>query len=347
MKFTAAQIAMMVNGKVEGDETVQVASFAKIEEAKTGQLAFLANLKYEEFLYGTHASVVMVNNSLELRQPVAATLIRVDDAYSSFAILLNKYEEFKAQQLTGIQQYAYISTTAKLGKGVFVAAFAYIGENVTVGENTKIYPGAVIGNNVKIGSNAVIHAGVKVYHDCIIGNECVIHAGTVIGSDGFGFAPLEDGSYRKIPQIGNVIMEDCVEIGANCTIDRATMGSTIIRKGVKLDNLIQIAHNVEIGGNTVMAAQVGISGSTKIGNRVVIGGQAGITGHINIADGTKINAQSGVSKSIKTPDTAITGNPADTFMQMKRLEALHRRLPEMENRIKQLEARLAALGEKE
>ncbi len=299
MQFSAAQIAMIINGKIEGNADISVASFGKIEEAKEGQLAFLANPKYEEHLYKTKASVIIINNSLELKQNITATLIRVPDAYTAFALLLDKYQQMQTQQLKGIQQPSYISATAKVGDNVFIGAFVYIGDNVNIADGVKIFPQTFIGDNVIINANAIIHPGVKVYHDCIIGKNVVIHAGTVIGSDGFGFAPQTDGSFKKVPQIGNVIIEDNVEIGANTTIDRATIGSTIIKSGAKLDNLLQIAHNVEVGNNTVIAAQSGVSGSTKIGNNVMIGGQVGIVGHLQIADGSKINAQSGVSKSIK------------------------------------------------
>jgi UDP-3-O-[3-hydroxymyristoyl] glucosamine N-acyltransferase len=340
MGFTAAQIALMINATVEGDANASVESFGKIEEAKEGQLAFLANPKYEEFLYTTAASIVIVNDSLVLKEPVSAALLRVPDAYSAFATLLIKYDEIISQQLVGIQEPSFIANSAKMGNHVLVAAFAYISDNVVVGNNVKLYSGVVIGNNVTIGDNTVLHPGVKIYHDCIIGANVTIHAGSVIGSDGFGFAPLTDGSYKKIPQIGNVVIEDFVEIGANVTIDRATMGSTLIGKGVKLDNLVQIAHNVEIGENTVMSAQVGVSGSAKIGKNVLVGGQAGFVGHITVADGTKINGQSGVSKSIKTPNTSLTGSPADNFMAVRRLEALLRNLPELEKRVKELEKKL-------
>lgn len=343
MRFTAAQIALMIDATVDGDANASVSGFGKIEEAKEGELAFLANLKYEEHLYTTGASIVIVNDSLVLKEPVTATLLCVADAYSAFATLLKKYEEIMSQQLTGIQEPAFIAKTAKLGTGVFVAAFAYISDNVTVGNNVKLYSGVVLGNNVIIGDNTVLHAGVKVYHDCIIGNNVTIHAGTVIGSDGFGFAPLTDGTYKKIPQIGNVIIEDYVEIGANTTIDRATMGSTLIKKGVKLDNLIQIAHNVEIGEHTVMAAQVGVSGSAKIGSNVMMGGQAGIAGHISVADGTKINGKSGVATTITTPNTSVTGNPADSYISMKKAEAIYRNLPDLEKRIRELEKKLENL----
>lgn len=337
MEFSAAQIAQLIGGKVEGNPDALVKSFGKIEEAVNGELAFLANPKYEDFLYTTKASVIIVNDSQQLKQPVDATLIRVSDAYSAFAILLEKYQQLQSLQLTGIQQPVYIHATAKTGDNVYIGAFAYLGEKVIVGSNAKIYPGAYLGNNVIIGENSVIHPGVKIYHGCIIGNNVVIHAGTVIGADGFGFAPQKDGTLKKVPQIGNVVIEDNVEIGANSTIDRATIGSTIIKSGAKLDNLLQIAHNVEVGNNTVIAAQAGVSGSTKIGNNVMIGGQAGIVGHIQIADGSKINAQSGVSKSIKLPNTAVTGSPAHDYTASLRSQALTRNLPNLEKRIKELE----------
>jgi len=337
MTFTAAQIAMLISGKIEGDAAMQVSSFGKIEEAVPGQLAFLANPKYEDHLYGTGASVIIVNETQELKQPVAATLIRVPDAYSAFATLLSKYQEIVSQQLTGIQDPCYVAKTAKLGEHVFVAALAYLGENVRIGNHVKIFPHVFLGDNVTIGDNTVLHAGVKIYHDCVLGKNIIVHAGTVIGSDGFGFAPQADGSFKKVPQIGNVVIEDNVEIGANATIDRATIGSTLIKKGAKLDNLIQIAHNVEIGYSSVIAAQAGVSGSSKIGNGVMIGGQAGIVGHISIADGSKINAQSGVSKSIKTPDTAVTGSPAFDYTAALRSQVVARNLPEIEKRLKELE----------
>lgn len=337
MTFPAAQIAFLINGKVEGDAQVAVNSFGKIEEATEGQLAFLANPKYEEYLYSTKASVIIVNETQELRQPINATLIRVPDAYSAFATLLSKYQEIVQQQLTGVQEPSYISKSAKYGDNVFIGAFAYLGENVKVGNNTKIYPNAYLGNNVVIGDNTIIHPGVRIYHDCRVGNNVTIHAGTVIGSDGFGFAPQADGSFKKVPQIGNVVIEDHVEIGANATIDRATIGSTLIKSGAKLDNLIQIAHNVEVGHSTVIAAQAGVSGSTKIGNGVMIGGQAGIVGHIQLGDGAKVNAQSGVSKSLE-PGKAVTGSPAYDYTSSLRSQAIFRNLPEMEKRLKELEA---------
>ena len=337
MQFTAAQIALIINARVEGNPDAVVSSFGKIEEAKHGQLAFLANPKYEDYLYSTGASVIILNESQELKDPINSTLLRVSDPYTAFATLLSKYQEMVSQQMVGIQEPSYISKSAVLGDNIFVGAFAYIGDNVKVGNNVKIYPNAYIGNNVTIGDNTILHPGVRIYHDCVVGKYVSIHAGTVIGSDGFGFAPQADGSFKKVPQIGNVIIEDNVEIGANSTIDRATMGSTLIKSGAKLDNLIQVAHNVEVGHNTVIAAQAGVSGSTKIGNNVMIGGQAGIVGHIQIADNAKINAQSGVSKSIKVPHTAVTGSPAFEYTSALRSQAVTRNLPELEKRIKELE----------
>jgi len=337
MTFPASQISLLINGRIEGDPNALVDSFGKIEEALENQLTFFANPKYEEFLYTTRASIVILNESYELKQPVKATLVRVADAYTAFATLLSKYQEIMQQQLSGIQQPVYIAKTATYGKNVFVGAFAYLGENVKVGDNTKIYPNVYLGDNVSVGENSIIHPGVKIYHDCIIGGHVTIHAGTIIGSDGFGFAPQADGSFKKVPQIGNVRIEDHVEIGANSTIDRATIGSTLIKKGAKLDNLIQVAHNVEIGNSSVIAAQAGISGSTKIGNGVMIGGQAGIVGHIQLGDGSKVNAQSGVSKSIE-PGKAVTGSPAYDYTSALRSQAVTRKLPELEKRVKELEA---------
>ena len=337
MTFSATQIAVLINGKIEGDANASVTSFGKIEEAKAGQLAFLANPKYEEFLYTTQASIVIINDTLELKQNINATLIRVPDSYSAFAALLSKYQEMMTQQLNGVQQPSYVAKTAAYGQNVFIGAFAYLGEYVKLGNNTKIFPNAFIGDNVTIGDNTIVHPGVKIYKDCVVGSNVTIHAGTIIGSDGFGFAPQPDGSFKKIPQIGNVVIEDNVEIGANTTIDRATVGSTVIREGAKLDNLIQVAHNVEIGNNTVVAAQAGVSGSTKIGKSVMIGGQAGVVGHLQIGDGAKINAQSGVTKSIE-PGKAVTGSPAFDYTAALRSQALSRNLPEMEKRLKELEA---------
>lgn len=343
MQFSAIQIAALIKGNIEGDASVTVTSFGKIEEAGAGQLTFLANPKYEEFLYSTSASLIIIGEGLELKQPVTTTLIRVADPYSAFASLLEFYQQMVNKQMTGIQQPSHIDPSAQVGNNVFIGAFAYIGKNVTIGDDSKIYPGVFIGDNITIGSNSTIHPGVKIYHDCRVGNNVVIHAGAVLGGDGFGFAPQADGSFKKVPQIGNVVIEDDVEIGANTTIDRATIGSTLIKKGAKLDNLIQIAHNVEVGQSSVIAAQAGISGSTRLGNGVMIGGQAGIVGHISLADGTKINAQSGVSKSVKVPNSALTGSPAYDYTSMLRSQAVFRNLPDLEKKIQELEKQLAEL----
>lgn len=341
MQFTAQQIAVIISGTIEGNPDTTVTSFGKIEEAAAGQLSFLANPKYEEYLYTTKASLIIVNESLQLQKNISATLVRVKDAYSAFATLLTTYQNLKAQQRKGIETPSHIASTATLGTDVFVGAFAYIGEKVTIGNNTKIFPGTYIAENVSIGSNTTIHAGVKIYEDCVIGNDVIIHAGTVIGSDGFGFAPQPDGSYQKVPQIGNVIIEDQVEIGANTTIDRATMGSTIIKKGVKLDNLIQIAHNVEIGSQTVIAAQTGISGSTKLGQKIMIGGQAGIAGHLTIANGVKIAGGAGVTKNLDGEGKSYAGFPAEDAKQSLKAQVYTRQLPELEKRVNELEKLVA------
>lgn len=344
--FSAQQIAMMIQGKVEGDATVTVSQFGKIEEATAGQISFLANPKYEEFLYTTKASILIVNENLVLKSALTATLIRVPDAYAAFATLLTKYQELKTQNLSGIQTPSYIAKTAQLGENHFVAAFAHIGEQVKMGKNVKIFPNVVVGENVIIGDNVVLHPGVIIYADCILGNNITIHSGTIIGSDGFGFAPTPDGSFQKVPQLGNVVIEDNVEIGSNTTIDRATIGSTVIRKGVKLDNLIQVAHNAELGENTVIAAQTGISGSTKIGKNVMVGGQVGFAGHISIADGVKIAAQSGVTKGVKTPNATLTGNPAGDHNTSLRAQVYMKNLPNLEKRVKELEILVSQLSQK-
>jgi UDP-3-O-[3-hydroxymyristoyl] glucosamine N-acyltransferase len=346
LEFSAQQIAMMIQGQVEGDASVTVKNFGKIEEATKGQISFLANPKYEEFLYSTAASIIIINEKQSLKQKIDATLIRVPDAYAAFATLLTKYQELKTQQLVGIQTPSYIAPTAQIGAQHFIAAFAYINEGVVLGSNVKIFSNAVIGENVKIGNNVTIHPGVVIYSDCIIGNNVTIHSGSIIGSDGFGFAPKEDGSFQKVPQLGNVVIEDDVEIGANTTIDRATIGSTIIRKGVKLDNLIQIAHNAEVGSNSVIAAQSGISGSTKIGKQVMVGGQVGFAGHISVADGVKITAQSGITKSVKTPNQVLTGNPAAEQKQSLRSQVYVKNLPELEKRVQELEILVQQLSQK-
>ncbi len=338
MQFTALQIATFIKGKIEGDPDAKVGSVAKIEDAAKGSLSFIANSKYEEFLYTTQASVIIINDTLDVTQKVKPTLIRVKDAYSSFAVLLEKFNDvFSKSGKYGVEQPSYVSKTASIGKDVYIGAFSYIGDNVIIGDRVRILPGCFVGDNVIINDDSKLYSSVKIYEGCSLGSRVVIHSGTVVGGDGFGFAPQDDGSYLKIPQIGNVIIEDDVEIGSNTSIDRATMGSTIIRKGVKLDNLIQIAHNVEVGDHTVIAAQSGISGSTKIGKNCAIGGQVGIVGHIQIADGTRINAQSGLSKTIANPNTTITGTPAFDFKSSLKSQAIFRNLPELHQRLLQLE----------
>jgi UDP-3-O-[3-hydroxymyristoyl] glucosamine N-acyltransferase len=342
MQFTAQQISFMLNGTVEGDPDVSVNQLAKIEEATAGSLSFLANPKYEQYLYTTNASIVIVNSDLVLSEAVKGTLVRVENAYSAFTVLLEKYNTIKLNK-TGIEQPSFIHPSAKIGKNAYVGAFAYIGPGVTIGDNCKIYPNTYIADGVVIGDDVTFYAGVKIYFDCLIGNRVIVHSGTVIGGDGFGFAPNADGSYTKVSQIGNVIVEDDVEVGANTTIDRATLGSTIIRKGVKLDNLIQIAHNVEIGENTVVAAQTGISGSSKIGENCIVGGQVGIVGHINIAKGTQIQAKSGISRSIDIEGKKWAGAPASAYTDHMRSQVVLTRLPDLEKKILELEKIIAEL----
>lgn len=341
MQLSANQIAQLLNGTVEGDPNVLVNQLAKIEDAQSGSLSFLANPKYEQFLYSTKASIIIINHDLVLAQPIneESTLVRVKDAYSAFSVLLEKYNTIKLDK-SGIEEPSFIHPTASVGKNVYIGAFAYIGPNVVVGDNSKIYPHVYLGDNVKIGNNCTIFSGVKIYFDCILANNVIIHSSTVIGSDGFGFAPQKDGSYSKVAQIGNVVIEDDVEIGANTCIDRATMGSTFIRKGVKLDNLIQLAHNVDIGKNTVIASQTGISGSAKIGENCIIGGQVGIVGHISIAKGAQIQAKAGIGKTIEKEGSKLAGAPATSFNANMRAQVVFQRLPEVERRIQELERKL-------
>lgn len=340
MKFTAQQIATVVQGEIEGNPERVVWNLAKIEEAGEGDLCFLANPKYEEHVYSTGASVVLVNKNLQLRNEVKTTLIRVPDAYAAFALLLQTYQDITAGPAReGIEQPSFVSPNARIGERVYIGAFAYIADGAELADGVKVYPGTYVGERVQIGRDTLLHAGVRVYAGCRIGERCIVHAGAVIGSDGFGFAP-ENGRFRKIPQIGHVVLEDDVEVGANTTIDRATMGATVIHAGSKLDNLVQIAHNVEVGSHTVIAAQAGISGSTRIGQYCQIGGQAGVVGHIRMADFTRINAQSGVSKEITQPNTALTGSPAYDYRSTLKSQAIFRRLPDMQQRIDELERRL-------
>jgi UDP-3-O-[3-hydroxymyristoyl] glucosamine N-acyltransferase len=339
MQFTAQEICLMLQGELDGNPAEVVNALSKIEEGKKGTLSFLSNPKYEHFLYDTQASIVIVNKSLKLEKTVKATLIKVDNAYTAFSVLLDKYNTIKLHK-SGIEQPSFISESATMGADCYVGAFAYIGNNVTIGNNVKLYPQVFVGDNVTIADDTTLFAGVKIYSDCVIGKGVIIHAGAVIGSDGFGFAPQADGTYQKIAQIGNVIIEDLVEIGSNTSIDRATMGSTIIRAGVKLDNLIQIAHNVEIGKNTVIASQTGISGSTHIAENVVLGGQVGVAGHIHVAKGSQIAAQSGITKTVTLENKQWGGSPLALFRDSLKNQAVYRRLPELEKRIEELEQQL-------
>ncbi len=345
MKFNAQQIAAVVNGKIEGDINAIVDTFAKIEEAKKGSLCFLSNKKYEHYLYTTEASIILCNNDVELKQNVTCTLIRVPDAYTAFALLLQYYTEITKIEKKGIDKNTDIPLSVKIKNNVYIGAFVSIGEHVTIGENVKIFPNVFIGDYTSINDNCIIYPNVTIYHQCQLGKNVTVHSGTVIGCDGFGFSPT-NGSYEKIPQIGNVIIEDNVEIGANCTIDRATMGSTVIKKGVKLDNLIQIGHNVVIEENTVIAAQAGVSGSSKVGKNVMIGGQAGIVGHIKIADGTRINAQSGVTKTVEEMNKPISGSPAFDYKATLKSQVVFRQLPSLLQKINSLEKELEQLRNK-
>jgi UDP-3-O-[3-hydroxymyristoyl] glucosamine N-acyltransferase len=336
MEFTAGQIADLLGGTIEGDANAKVNRLAKIEEGEPGSLTFLANKKYEEYIYKTQASLVVVNNSFVPEFPLHTTLIRVEDAYKSFAVLLDTYNKI-SQNKVGRENPHTIAASAKIGANPYIGSFVYVGENSVLGDDVKLYPGVYIGDNVTIGSNTTLFAGVKVYSESRIGSNCRIHSGVVIGGDGFGFAPQDDANYVKVAQIGNVIIEDHVEIGSNTTIDRATLGSTIIRKGVKLDNLIQVAHNVEIGEHTVIAAQTGIAGSTKIGRFCMIGGQVGIVGHLVIADKVKIAAQSGIGSSITKEGEIVQGSPAFGIGDYKKSYVGFRKLPEIMARLEDLE----------
>jgi UDP-3-O-[3-hydroxymyristoyl] glucosamine N-acyltransferase len=338
MKFTAEQIAGMLEGTVEGNSSAEVSGLSKIEEGTAGTLTFLANPKYISHIYSTGASIAIVSNDFVAEQalPETLTLIRVADAYGSFAKLLEAYSQFKRPR-PGIHPSAVIDASVVVGENVHIGAGVVIEAGASIGNNAVIMAQSYLGEHVKIGSFSSIHPGVKIYSDCIIGVNCTLHAGVVIGADGFGFAPQADNQYAKVPQIGNVVIEDRVEIGANTAIDRATLGSTIIREGVKLDNLIQIAHNVEIGRNTVIAALTGIAGSTKIGENVMIGGQVGIAGHLTIANGVKIAAQTGISASVLKEDVVMQGTPAVTTMDFKKSYIIHRRLPQLLERIERLE----------
>lgn len=338
MKFTAAQIAGILNGTVEGDEDVTVSKLAKIEEGSAGSLTFLANPKYTQYIYSTQASITIVNNDFVASGKLSTTLIRVESAYKAFSQLLEYYNQVKMDK-TGIENPVFISESAKYGENMYLGAFSYIGENVIIGDNVKIYPNAYIGDNVTVGNNTVLFTGVKLYSETVIGESCVINSGVVLGADGFGFTPNEKGEYQKVPQIGNVIIEDNVDIGPGTTIDRATLGSTHIKKGVKLDNQIQIAHNVTIGENTVIAAQTGIAGSTKIGKNCIIGGQVGIAGHITIGDNVKIQAQTGIGRNVKDNET-LQGSPAFNYGDFNKSYVYFKNLPKIMERFNIVEKKL-------
>jgi UDP-3-O-[3-hydroxymyristoyl] glucosamine N-acyltransferase len=342
MNFTAAIIAEFLKGSVEGNPEATVSDIAKIEEGKPGTLSFLANPKYEKYIYDTQSSIVIVNADFQPQKEINATLVRVENAYESFAALLRLYEQSKPKK-SGISKMAAISESAILGKELYVGDFTVISENATIGDGVQLYPQVYVGDHVKIGEGTILHPGVKVYEGCVIGANCVIHAGAIIGGDGFGFAPNQDNNYEKVPQVGKVIVEDHVEIGANTTVDRATMGATILRKGVKLDNLVMIAHNVEVDENTVIAAQSGISGSTKVGKNCMFGGQVGLIGHIKIASGVKIAAQSGITKDIKEEGIVIQGSPAFEFGPYQRSYLLFRNLPKIREQINELERKVEGL----
>jgi UDP-3-O-[3-hydroxymyristoyl] glucosamine N-acyltransferase len=343
MEFTAEQIAGILSGDIVGNAEAKVNNLSKIEEGTRGTLSFLSNPKYEEYIYSTGATICIVNKTFTPTKalPETLTLVKVDDAYACFAKLLDFYNQMNLKPAK-IEQPSFFSESAVAGDGLYLGAFAYIGENVKIGSNVKIYPNAYVGDNVTIGDNTILYPGATVYDACAIGSDCIIHSGAVIGADGFGFAPDENGEYQKVPQIGNVILEDRVEIGSNTTIDRATLGSTILRKGVKIDNLVQIAHNVEIGKNTAFAAQVGVAGSAKIGENVQVGGQAGIAGHLHIADGTKIVAQSGVPSTVKKADV-LMGSPGIPIEDFKKSYFGFRKLPFILTKIQEFDKKLKAL----
>ncbi len=335
MEFTASQIAGILEGEVVGNPEIAVHKLSKIEEGMAGSLTFLANPKYTPYVYSTKASIIIVNRDFTPEQKLDLTLIRVDDAYKSFSKLLAYYNQVKFTK-TGVESPVFISESARYGENFYMGAFSYLGNNVVLGDDVKIYPNVYIGDNVTIGDRTIVFAGAKIYSETIIGNDCVIHSGAIIGADGFGFAPNENGEFSKVPQTGNVVLEDHVDVGAGTTIDRATLGSTILRRGVKLDNQIQIAHNVEIGEHTVIAAQTGVAGSTKIGRRCMIGGQVGIVGHIIIGDRVKIQAQSGISRNVKD-DEVLQGSPALGYGDYNKSYVHFKNLPKLVNRIEDLE----------
>jgi UDP-3-O-[3-hydroxymyristoyl] glucosamine N-acyltransferase len=337
MEFTVKQIAGLLGGEIEGDDNLKISQLSKIEEGKPGTISFLSNLKYEPYLYTTEASAVIVDKRFEPKKAFKTTLIRVENSYTAFTQLLQQYEQIIKGEKRGIEQPSYVGEGSTLGENLYLGAFAYIGLHCRIGKNVKIYPQAYVGDNVKIGDGTVVHPGVRIYNNTVIGENCTLFANAVIGSDGFGFAPQPDGTYKTIPQLGNVVIEDNVSIGAGTSIDCATMGSTIIRQGVKLDNLVQVGHNVEIGKNTVIAAQAGIAGSTKIGENCVIGGQAGFNGHITVPNGTKVGGQAGITRTWTEEGLSLNGTPALEIKDSLRAAAIFRKLPLLEKRVQALE----------
>ena len=342
MEFTAQQIADYLGGEIQGNPLVKVHSFSKIEDGKPGTLSFLSNSKYNQYIYDCKASIILVNKDFEPERAIESTLIKVENAYQSLAVLMSLVEQTKPKK-TGISPLASIASSALIGENAYIEPFVFIGENVVIGKNAILLAQTSIEDGVSIGDNVVLHSSVSIKYNCVIGNNCVFHPGVVIGSDGFGFAPTEDGSYKKIPQMGNVIIENNVEIGSNTVIDRATLGSTIIRNGVKLDNLIQVAHNVEIGEHTVIASQTGISGSTKLGKKCIVGGQVGFAGHINIADGTIFGAQAGQANSIKKPNQMFMGSPAFDFKTFQRSSIAFKSLSELQKTVFELQKKIQEL----
>ncbi|MCK5467202.1 MAG: UDP-3-O-(3-hydroxymyristoyl)glucosamine N-acyltransferase [Cyclobacteriaceae bacterium] len=337
MEFTINQIAAMLQGEVDGNGQEKVKTIGKIENAKKGAITFLSNPKYEDFIYSSEASAVIVKKDFQPEKPIQTTLIRVADPYLSFTRLLEEYDKIKSYSKVGVEEPSFVSSNTEVGENIYRGAFSYVGSNVKIGNNVKIYPHAYIGDNVTIGDNCIFYSGAKIYAETIVGNNCIIHSGTVIGSDGFGFAPQEDDTYKKIPQLGNVVIRDNVEIGANTVIDCATIGSTIIEEGVKLDNLVQIAHNVEIGANTVIASQSGISGSTKFGKNCILAGQVGVVGHVEIGNRVTLAAKTGLSKSVKKDGSVKFGYPAMDHKDYLKCHAIFRNLPELRERINELE----------
>lgn len=343
MEFTLNQITQILEGELEGDGNIKVSNLAKLSEAGSSDISFFANPKYEDQVYTTNASAIIVNNDFKPKKDLKPALIKVADPYLSFTALLQQYDKMVNPLPLGVEEPSFMASDAQHGEGVYRGAFSYIGEGCVIGNNVKIYPQVYIGKGVHIGDNTVIYAGTKVYKDCKIGKDCVLHSGVVIGSDGFGFAPKDDGTYNTIPQVGNVILGDSVSIGANTVIDRATMGSTIVKNGAKLDNLIQVAHNVEVGEHTVIAAQAGVSGSSKVGDYCMVGGQVGISGHISIANKTKIAAQSGLMKNIEDQDKTFLGSPVMEIGNAMKSYSVYRKLPELQKKVREIENKLKDL----